>query len=63
MIPFILRFAQRIPPICPEILVYDAERQVALVLVEGTWVDRLTANEQGAGTRITEVTNETTDDE
>jgi hypothetical protein len=62
MIPLILRFAQRIPPVIPEILRYDAERQIALVLENGIWIDRITAGEREQGTRLTRVKAETTDD-
>jgi hypothetical protein len=63
MNPIILRFAQRIPPAKPEILRYDAERQIAQVLEGGNWVDRLTVGGQGENTKCTKVQNETTDDE
>jgi hypothetical protein len=46
MTPFILRFAQRIPPFNPEILRYDHERQVAQVSVGGNWLGRLTVGGQ-----------------
>lgn len=63
MNPIILRFAQRIPPVSPEVLRYDAERQIAQVLEGGNWVDRLTVGGQGEGTSFTRVQAETTDDE
>ena len=63
MIPFILRFAQQIPSVSPEILRYDAERQIAQVLECGNWVDRLTAGGQETSTKFTKVKTETTDDE
>lgn len=62
MNPFILRFAQLIPPISPEILRYDAVRQIAQVLDGGIWVDRLTTGGPGDKTKVTEVRSETTDD-
>ncbi|MBN9662265.1 MAG: hypothetical protein J0H49_28970 [Acidobacteria bacterium] len=63
MNPIILRFAQRIPAASPEVLRYDAERQIAEVLEGGQWVDRLTVGGQGASTKFTKVKNETTDDD
>jgi hypothetical protein len=63
MIPLILRFANKIPTVSPEILRYDAERQIAQVMEGGNWIDRLTAGGQEASTRFTKVKAETTDDE
>jgi len=63
MVPFIFRFAKPIPSINPEILGYDSERQIALVLQGDIWVDRLAAGKQDASTGFTKVRTETTDDE
>ena len=64
MIPFILRFAQQIPPVSPEMLRYDAERQITQLLDNGNWVDRLAVGGRaGENTRFTKVKTETTDDE
>jgi hypothetical protein len=63
MIPFILRFAQQIPLINPEVLRYDPDRQIAQVQERGNWIDRLAAGVQEASTKITRMNNETTDDE
>lgn len=63
MTPLILRFAQRIPSVVPELLRYDAERQIAQVLEDGKWIDRLVSGAPGENTRCTKVKTETTDDE
>jgi hypothetical protein len=63
MIPLVVRFAQRIPPVSPEILRCDEERQIVQVLANGNWIDRLTAGGQGPYTKHTRTKNETTDDE
>lgn len=62
MVPFILRFANKLPPTRGEILRYDAERQIAQVLEGGKWVDRVSAGGQESSTRVTAVHAETTDD-
>ena len=63
-IPFVFRFAHRLPNIPHQILRYDAARQISQVLVDGHWVDsRLALSEPLTATRLTEVRMETTDDE
>jgi hypothetical protein len=62
MSPLILRFAETIPTVSPEILRYDSERQLAQVLVDGNWVDRITVGALDASTRFSKVPTETTDD-
>ena len=64
MIPFIFRFAQKIPPSAPEVLRYDAQRQITQIMENGNWIDTTTARAKvGKGTRFTRVKAETTDDE
>lgn len=63
-LPFIARFAQPIvhPPHHP--LRYDRDRQIAQALVNGEWVDAVTVTSMiEAGTRVTKIVAETTDDQ
>jgi hypothetical protein len=62
-VPFIFRFAEPLPETRGLPMRYDAARQVAQVLVDGTWVDRTDAPDTpSAFTRFTRVEAETTDD-
>ncbi|PYV70346.1 MAG: hypothetical protein DMG96_31480 [Acidobacteria bacterium] len=63
-VPFLLRFAERIPQSARSALRYDPQRQIAQVRVSGQWVDTPdSAIESGHATRKTAVYQETTDDE
>ena len=64
MIPFILRFAQQIPPSNSEAVRYNAQRQITQSLENCWWVDRLVkGGPAGDNTKYTKVKAETTDDE
>lgn len=60
--PFLLRFSEPIPAQEPVRVMYDPVRQVSLVDVAGQWVDSSLTGAHHAGTRITRVNAETTDD-
>ncbi len=61
--PFLLRFAERVPRGRLRPSRYNVERQISQVLVEGQWVDAPDApDESVGGTRVTDVRAETTDD-
>jgi hypothetical protein len=63
-LPFLCRFAQSLPQEPPLVLQYDAQRQVAKVLIEGEWVDTPDATAHlWVGSRVTRMERETTDDE
>jgi hypothetical protein len=62
-LPFVVRFGEPMEerPLRP--LRYDAPRQIAQVLVDGTWVDTPDATgEVEASTRMTKIARETIDD-
>jgi len=64
LVPFIVRFGEPMgeSPLRP--LRYDAPRQIAQVLVNGSWVDTPDATgEMEASTRMTKTERETTDDQ
>lgn len=62
--PFLLRFAEPLPETTPQKLRYDVARQVAQVLVNGSWVDTPDALDSAMhSTRVTKVVAETTDDQ
>ena len=64
MVPFVFRYAERLPQPARSPLRYDAERQIAQVLLGSTWVDtRDVPTEATPSTRLTRVKAETTDDE
>jgi putative ATP-grasp target RiPP len=60
--PFLLRFSEPIPAQEPVRVKYDPVRQVSLVDVAGRWVDATSTTAPHAGTRVTRVEAETTDD-
>lgn len=60
--PFLLRFSEPLPHQEPVRMKYDRSRQVSLVEVDGQWVDATASNVVAAGTYITKVQAETTDD-
>lgn len=62
-LPFLARYAVAMPITDRPPVRYDRCRQISQVLVEGHWVDGLSASvpEQSA-TRMTKITHETTDD-
>lgn len=63
-VPFLLRFAQRLPDIPDRPLRYDAARQLGQILVEGRWVDSLDVSfGPEVETLCTKVDKETTDDQ
>ena len=63
-IPFLLRFAELIPPELPLRLGYDASAQVSVVQVEHAWVAALDQRcEVHRSTKKTGVGQETTDDD
>ena len=59
MVPFLFRFAQRLPEVKPQQLRYDEDRQVSQVLKGDTWIDACADCES---TLFTRVAQETTDD-
>lgn len=63
-VPLLLRFGERLPAHTSTQLVrYNANRQVSEVLVNGSWIDVADTNHELAGTRLTEIGRETTDDQ
>jgi hypothetical protein len=63
LLPFVFRFAETIPDQTPNPLRYDLQRQISQTLIAGEWVDTCEGpSELLAGTRITAVRRETTDD-
>jgi hypothetical protein len=63
-VPFLYRFAHRMPEVPLRPLRYDAARQISQMLIGGRWIDTPDASLQLIGaTRLTEVKRETTDDE
>jgi hypothetical protein len=63
-VPFIAQYAEVIPerPVCA--FGFDHHRQVGKVLINGCWQDILdTDSTPAVDTRITKVTQETTDDQ
>jgi hypothetical protein len=64
MVPFVFRYAERLPQPARFPLRYDVKRQIAQVLMGSTWVDaRDVPAESMPSTRLTRVNGETTDDE
>jgi hypothetical protein len=62
--PFIALFATRIEPGHAEKIRYDQQRQLSEVFVDGKWVDAAASVAPlTVGTRVTKVSQETTDDE
>lgn len=62
--PFIFRFAERMPDRAAPLLRYDVRRQMAQVQVGNAWLDTPDARVViEATTRMTKVSNETTDDQ
>lgn len=62
-VPFLFRFAERLPESECLLLRYDAARQISQACVSGRWVDAPDVREGWPrGTRFTEVQAETTDD-
>jgi hypothetical protein len=60
MVPFLFRFAQKLPDMKPQQLRYDEGRQVSQVLEGDTWIDACVDYHPS---RFTRVKQETTDDE
>lgn len=64
MVPFLVRRSEPMSQPARRRLRYDLLRQITQVEVEGRWVDSPDlSNDAGAGTRLTRVRAETTDDE
>ena len=64
MVPFVFQFAQIMDETDHQKMRYDAVRQISQILVAGNWVDGPDAQiESAAGTRLTDIDRETTDDE
>ena len=64
VVPFVFRFAQRLPHVPHRCLRYDPARQISHVLVDGRWIDSPDVPGESMGsTRETRVRAETTDDE
>jgi hypothetical protein len=64
MVPFLVRRSETMSQPARRRLRYDLLRQITQVEVEGRWVDSPDlSNDAGAGTRLTRVRAETTDDE
>lgn len=64
MVPFLVRRSEPMSQPARQRLRYDLLRQITQVEVEGRWVDSPDlSNDAGAGTRLTRVRAETTDDE
>jgi hypothetical protein len=62
-VPFLFRFAERLPHAEEQPFRYDTTRQISQVLMDGVWVDATKASvDLCAGTRITATQQETTDD-
>lgn len=62
--PFLVRFAEGIPPASPVRLAYDPSAQVSFVLLDGAWIPTLDQrNDVHGATKITGVEVETTDDD
>jgi hypothetical protein len=59
MVPFLFRFAQRLPETKPQRLRYDEVRQISQVLEGEVWIDVCADCES---TLFTRVAQETTDD-
>ncbi len=62
-VPFLVRRSEEIKRGQLRRLRYDAVRQIAMVEVDGRWVDGPDALGDAPGTRVTRVEAETTDDE
>lgn len=63
-IPFLVRRSEPIPPSAARRLRYDPVRQLSQVEVNGCWIDAADApTAAAAGTRLTRVNAESTDDE
>jgi hypothetical protein len=62
-VPFLFRFAERLPRTEGQPVRYDTTRQISQVLMDGLWVDATKASADFCGgTRITATQQETTDD-
>ena len=63
-VPFLIRFAQLLTDTPHHVWRYDEARQISQKFMDGCWVDTPDASgELVAGTKITRVNTETTDDE
>jgi hypothetical protein len=63
-LPFVFRFAERLPEVVRSPLRYDSARQISQALVGSKWVDSPDASAGSMpSTRCTKVKAETTDDE
>jgi len=63
-VPFVFRYAQRMEEHPLRMLRYDSPRQIAQVLIDGSWLDTPDApGDIAASTRMTKVARETTDDQ
>jgi hypothetical protein len=63
-IPFLFDFAQLIPQVPSRAVRYDLSRQVSQTLVDGVWIDSVKLpSEPWGSTKVTDVRQETTDDQ
>lgn len=64
-LPFLLRFAEKIPEAPAGSFRFDAPRSVSQAFIDGEWVDALDVRQAAMNgvTKLTEVGKETTDDD